>query len=342
MEDPAADGLETGIAAPPEPLIDANSLAALAPAWGELARAARSHPFARPEWVTAWLRHGQPVAEPVFLSVRLGEELVGVAAFDIDRDTARILGDPDVTDYPPVVALPGYETVVAEGLLEWMREDLTPRVELWGIAEDSPLRPAFAAAAERRGWAYAEEAEVLAPRAELDGGWEAYLARLTKHDRHELRRKLRNFSAAGKGEYEELVEPGACRAALEDLFRLMRASHEGKAHFLTAEREAFFRDAIVAAAEAGFARLGLLRLDGAVVAVTVCLESEEWTFLYNSGYDPGVGRLAPGFVAKAHALRSAASRGRRVFDFLRGAEEYKRRLGGRPYQLYRIRLHSVA
>jgi len=340
MDDPAANALQALAAGSAEPLIDANDLEAFAPAWAELCRQADTHPFARPEWVRAWLRTSDPLGDPVFLSVRLDGELIGAAAFAIDGDTARALGDPDVTDYPPLTALPGYEVMVAEAVLEWMREDLTRRVVLWGIAEDSLFRPAFAAAGERLGWSAAEEPEVLAPRADLTGGWEAYLAGLAKHDRHELRRKLRNFAQAGEARYTELADPASCAPALEELFRLMRASHEGKARFLTAEREAFFREAVGAAVAAGFGRLGELRLDEELAAMVVCLENGEGCYLYNSGYDPRFGRLAAGFVCKASALREASSRGKRFFDFLRGGEEYKRRLGGRPYQLYRLVLES--
>lgn len=340
MDEPAANALDVLPGGGPEPLIDANHFEAFAPEWAARCADAAAHPFARPEWVGAWLRRAEPIGEPVFLSVRLDGSLVGAAAFEIDRDAARALGDPDVTDYPPLAALPGYEVVVAEGILEWMREDLTRRVELWGIAEDSLFRPAFAAAAERLGWSFAEEPEVLAPRAELSGGWEAYLAGLSKHDRHELRRKMRNFAHAGEARYAEVTDAEAAGPALDALFGLMRASHEGKARFLTPEREAFFREAVQAAVGAGFARIGELRLGGEVAAMVVCLENAEGTFLYNSGYDPQFARLAAGFVCKAHALRSAAERGKRFFDFLRGGEEYKRRMGGRPYQLYRLRLEA--
>lgn len=340
MDEPTANALEAlpGIA---EPLTDAIAFEDLVPAWRRLCDEADSRPFARPQWVEAWLRHGDPHGEPVFLSVRLGDEIVGVAALAIARDTARALGDPDVSDYPPLVSLPGYEEVLAQGVLEWLREDLTARLEVWGVAEDSPLRPAFAAAAERLGWRIEEEAEGVAPRAELQGSWDAYLAGLGKHDRHELRRKMRNVARAGQAVYREVTNADACRHLLDSLFHLMRASHEGKAHFLTPEREAFFRDAVQGAVEGGFGRIGVLELDGATAAMVVCLENRSARFLYNSGYDPRLARLAVGFVAKAHAIEQAAARGVQVFDFLRGNEEYKRHMGGRPYQLFRLRLESL-
>jgi hypothetical protein len=122
---------------------------------------------------------------------------VGVCPLDPRPDTARQLGDHNVYDYTGLFAVPGHEEAVAAGVIEWLMEDLTGGLDLWGVAEASPLRRAFAVAAERFGWGYAEEHEAVAPATELAADFETYVAGLSKHDRHELRRKLRNLGAAG-------------------------------------------------------------------------------------------------------------------------------------------------
>ena len=92
--------------------------------------------------------------------------------------------------------------------------------------------------------------------------------------------------------------------------------------------EAFFRDLAATFAGLGQVRLSTLSLDGNAVAMTLSFETAGATYLYNSGYDPEEAKLAVGLVSKALAVRDAIALGKRRFDFLRGDEDYKRRLGG--------------
>lgn len=303
----------------------------LASAWAELhAAVPAAPPFLHPAWHQTWLRHFGEGAEPVFLACRDGDDLVGVAALDIRGDTARQLGDYHVCDYAGVLALPGREAEVAAGVVEWLMEDLTPRLVLWGIPGDSPLVTAFAEAADSFGWRFEATPEAVAPRAALPATFEEYVAALPKKDRHELRRKLRNLEAAGTVGFESANDPAAIEARFDRFLALMRESRDDKDRFLTQRMEAFFRDLAHSLGALGMARLATLSLDCEAAAMIFCFESEDTVFLYNSGYDPRFAPLAVGLLSKAYAIRDAIERRKREFDFLRGEEEYKRRLGGEP------------
>jgi CelD/BcsL family acetyltransferase involved in cellulose biosynthesis len=112
----------------------------------------------------------------------------------------------------------------------------------------------------------------------------------------------------------------------------MRISRDDKDEFLTPTMEGFFRDLATTFADLGLARLSTLKLDGVGVAMVFAFENEDTTFLYNSGYHPAFAHLAVGLLSKAEAIRDAIARGKRTFDFLRGEEEYKKRLGGEARQ----------
>ncbi len=295
-------------------------------------------PFQRPEWHETWLRHFGDDVEPVFLEFRDGERLAGVASLDLAGGLARELGDANVRDYAGPLAAPGYEGRVAETLLEWLAEDFTTHLELWGLQEASPMREALTVAAAAHGWAFAEEKEAVAPAMALPGDWETYLSALGKHDRHELRRKMRRLEESGPVEYGAVSDASLLGPELEELFTMMRASHEGKGAFLTSAMEAFFRDLATTFAGAGLVRLGSLRLDKERVAMLFTFEDDHCTYLYNSGYDPAFGPLAAGLLSKAYAIRDAIEHGQTRFDCLRGEEEYKRRLGGGAQRLFRARL----
>ena len=325
----------------PEPLITSEDFDALEPEWLALwAAAPTATPFHHPSWHRVWLRQLGDGTAPVFLSVRREEALIGVAALDMDREEARDLGDHNVRDYAGPLALPGEEAAVAAGILEWLREDLTPAVAVWGVPEDSPMAGAIAASAAAGGWSVTAEPEAVCPGVDLPGDFETFIASLSKHDRHELRRKTRNFEAAGAANFESVTQPAQVADGMEDLLRLMRISRGAKDEFLTPAMEAFFRDLAATFAALGLSRLSTLKLDGMAVAMTLAFEDASTTYLYNSGYDPENSRLAVGLVSKAYAIRDAIERGRQRFDFLRGEEDYKHHLGGTNRQLVTLKLRT--
>jgi CelD/BcsL family acetyltransferase involved in cellulose biosynthesis len=127
---------------------------------------------------------------------------------------------------------------------------------------------------------------------------------------------------------------------MPEFFRLMRISRADKAEFLTPRVEEFFVDLGNTFGALGMARLSTLSLDGSAVAMTFSFEDETTTYLYNSGYDPAFAHLAVGLVSKACAIRDSIERGKARFDFLRGEEEYKRRLGGVDREVVTLRLSS--
>ena len=320
------------------PLITSEDFEALAPEWAELfGRVPGVPPFLHPDWHRVWLRHFGREASPVFLSIRREAALAGVAAFDMHREEARELGDPNVRDYGGPLALPGEEHAVASGILEWLREDLTPGLTFWGLPADAPITVAVSEAAEVSGWTLERTPESAAPRVELPSGFDSFVASLSKHDRHELRRKLRHLEAAGDVRFETSVKPGE---SMTDLFHLMRISRDDKDEFLTPPMENFFRDLAQTFSGLGMLRLGRLTLDGELAAMTMSFESGGITYLYNSGYDPAYAKLAVGLVSKAYAIREAIERGQTRFDFLRGNEDYKHHLGGIPREIVTLRLRS--
>lgn len=328
------------------PNISVESWETLAPEWDALWRAIPdATPFNHPEWMAAWVRSQPPsnvarASGPLFLAIRIEDTLVGVASVMPDQRVATSVGDPNVTDYSFPLATPGQEEAVAEGVLEWLVEDLTTGLDLWGMPADSPLRPAFRTAAERFGWSYDEVPAAVSPRITLPGDFELYVASLNKHDRHELRRKLRHLEASADVRFESVTGGAAIMEHFDRFLELMRLSRADKQEFLTEQRVAFFRDLARTLGDLGIARLGTLTLDGAEAAMVFAFEDESTTYLYNSGYDPAFSHSAVGLVSKAYAVRDSIERGKSTFDFLRGDEDYKRHLGGVARQVLTLRLRA--
>lgn len=317
-----------------------DALLALSVRPAELASAAglAPTPFHHPAWHETWLRHFRAEGDVLFLAITRGEAPVGFATLDLGPSAARELGDHNVRDYAGPVAAPGEEETVAGVVLDFLAEDFARAATFWGLASDDPVLPWLAAAAEGHGWAVERVAEAVCPALDLPGDFDAYLAGLRKHDRHELRRKLRHLAAAGGAHYSSTGDAGEIAAGFDTFLALMRTSRPDKAAFLAPAMEAFFRDLVTVFADLGMARLGTLTLDGAPVAMTFSFERDGITYLYNSGYDPAHAGLSVGLLSKALAIRDAIERGQRRFDFLRGDEAYKRHLGGSPREVVTLEL----
>lgn len=297
--------------------------------WRALARSiARPVPFDHPDWHAAWWSRFGNGHQPVTLAIRCRDELAGVVPLMREGTTLRIAGDAEICDYAAPVITAAYDpSLLSAGLdaaaaLEWQT------LHLWGMPEDSPAIADAVAWANSRGYAVEVDYENVCPRVPLSGDWDAYLGSLTKKDRHELRRKLRRFEAGGAAEVRCYRTPEAINQALDTFFHLLRISRRDKSEFLTPAMEGFFREMATALAADDWVRLYEIRLNAAPVAALLGFVTGDEFLLYNSGYDPAMSHLSVGLISKALAIQATIADGRQVFDFLRGAEPYKRDLGG--------------
>ncbi|MFN8557592.1 MAG: GNAT family N-acetyltransferase [Dehalococcoidia bacterium] len=307
--------------------------------------AASEHPlpFQHPTWHATWWSVFGEGATPLLLAVRDGERLVAVAPMMRQDDRVAFATDPEICDYMDFVVAPDAPDGVYDALLGALGERAWRGLTLWGLPEDARSVAAMSEAAARRGWQAEEEFEAVCPRIALPGEWDAYLASLTKKDRHELRRKMRRFSEAGAGmAVFTLHTPEEVAAGLDDFIRLHTASRHDKREFMTPVMERFFRSMATALAAHGLVRLFFVELDGKRVAGLLAFDTGTELLLYNSGYDPAYAHASVGLVSKALALQQAITSGKRVFDFLRGAEPYKYDMGAKDLEVHTLTITRPA
>jgi CelD/BcsL family acetyltransferase involved in cellulose biosynthesis len=248
----------------------------------------------------------------------------------------RLVGGVDVADYLDVVAVAGREEEVWKALLAALDDDPAWRaLDLQPIVETSPTAALLPTLARAAGLSCRAEPVDRCPVIELPASWDAYLASLSGKDRHELRRKLRRAEGAGP-RIEVARDPAGIAAAMDRFLVLHRKSKVGKARFMDARMESFFRDVGGALAEAGWAALWVLWLESRPAAALFCLEYAGSVGLYNSGFDPDARLFSPGVVLIARTIEDAIARGFRRYDFLRGDEPYKYGFGAVPTRVLRI------
>ncbi len=249
------------------------------------------------------------------------------------RDGARVIGSGDLTDYIDFIVAPGRGRDFFQALLEHLRQEGVSLLRLGRTRADSETLVHLKKLEGSLGFRLScKPADVLYEMA-LPDSWEAYLGLLSGRERHEIRRKLRRLSNAGRAAVRVVEEREAAATAMDTFIALFRSNLREKALFMTHDTEHFFRSLADRMAQSGLLRLHFLDIDGVPVAATMCIDYQSTVYLYNNGYDDRYRHLSVGLLSKVVSIRESILRGRRHFNFLRGSEAYKQRLGGSPVPL---------
>jgi CelD/BcsL family acetyltransferase involved in cellulose biosynthesis len=204
--------------------------------------------------------------------------------------------------------------------------ELWQALDWYNVPENSPSLAALKVQAEGLGWRFSKEPYKATPFISLLGGFEEYLARLEKKQRHELRRKMRRASEGGRAVRWYVADGADVESEMQQLFLLMAEDPE-KAAFLTDEMRAQMLETARGGARAGWLWLAFLEIDGQKAASSLNFDYGNRLWGYNSGVGRAFLELSPGWVLLGHMLQWACEQGREEFDFMRGDEAYKYRFG---------------
>jgi CelD/BcsL family acetyltransferase involved in cellulose biosynthesis len=294
--------------------------------------------FVLPPWLEAWWHDFGSEAELYLGAIRKGRTIAGIAPLLLRGTEASFIGSTDLCDYLDFVIAPGKELDFFNILLDDLQGRGIRRLNLRPLRPNSSVLTYLVGIARNRNYDVSRNVEDVSLELELPPTWQGYLNTLTQKQRHEVNRKLRRLGEAGDVNYR-VVEDGDALLDSMDLFlRLFRESREDKATFLTNRIESFFQSLVKATARSGLLRFGILELNASPVAVVMYFDYNNSVFLYNNGYDPKHSFLSVGLMSKVLCVKDSVERGRSKFDFLKGAEKYKYRLGGKEMTLYRCEI----
>ena len=173
--------------------------------------------------------------------------------------------------------------------------------------------------------------------ADLSGGFEAYLRRLSANARMHARQMLRAVESTGI-RFEVASTPSDAAQFFDQLVRLHQArwNSSGRPGCFSAHRfTEFHRTLAELWVPTGKAILARLARDGESLVMLYGFINGTKYDEYQSGWDPNVdlraaGRVkSPGIAVHLALMRYLADRGIRGYDFLRGSSEYKRPVGQR-------------
>jgi len=305
-------------------------------------------PFSRYEYLTEWwktLGGGEwGDAKLVLVSASENDQLVGIAPLfvhEYDGHQALLLiGSIEISDYLDLIVREADLPRFLSGLMDFLASHITENwsaIDWYNLPDSSPTLTALKAESEKRGWNYHEEIYRPTPRIALNGTFEDYLAGIDKKQRHEMRRKMRRAEESGRVRFYVVDKDAAIEPELESFFHLM-VQDPGKAEFLHEVMRDQMSNSIRAAHEYGYLWLSFLEIDGIKAAATLCFDYKNKLWGYNSGVSFDFKELSPGWVIMAYDIQWCCENGRYEFDFMRGDEEYKYRMGGVNKYVMRARI----
>ncbi len=294
--------------------------------------------FTLPSWIKSWWKVFGSDYQLFVRTIYKENYLLGIAPLMLKNGEAFLIGSPDVCDYldfiTPVDSKAEQEFFRI--LLPHLKEQGVKKLVLKSQRSDAAFFRAGFAAQELPAFkmSFSREAETF--ELNLASNWEDYLAGLTKKQRHEVRRKLRRLRDETESfNYRVLESPADIKSFIPDFLNLFKQNPE-KAEFLTSKHENYFYKLITETAEHDLVRFGLLKIDGQTVAAVLYFDYRQRTYLYNSGYNPAYRELSAGLLSKVLCIKDNIGKDRKIFDFLKGREVYKSRLGGKSIPIYTI------
>lgn len=297
-------------------------------------------PFMLPFWMETWWKTFAFDHKPHIYSIRTEGKILGIAPLIFQKDTARLIGNPDVCDYLDFVVLPGHEAQFFHLLMECVKAHGIKTLDLNPVRADSSVTNKLLPVAEALGFETAISEEDVSLERTLPGSWNDFLESLSGKERHEIRRKLRRIEEAGELEFRMVSDEMAIDGAMTTFLDLFGRNRSDKARFMNEPMSRFFRSMARSLAKEAMLRLYLLNLNSVPVASVLCFDVGNRFFLYNNAYDDRFRSLSVGLLSKVLTVKDAIERGKKVYDFLKGGEPYKYRLGGKPVKIYRCHVRT--
>ena len=291
--------------------------------------------FMLPPWLNAWRSYFGHALKTHLCVVRKYGTVLGLVPLTFAGDSVRLVSDSDLIDYSDFIVAPLREGELFPVMVDYLRRAGIRRFTMERVRADSPTVSYLRNYSPLFGCECSCEPVDVLYEMDLPDSWEEYLALLSARERHEMRRKLARLEDAAHEGLQIVEDPKDVSTAMDTFMALFRSNRREKARFMNDTMESFFRSLATGMAEAGFLRLFLLRLDNVPAAMALCFDHNSTVYLYNNGYDRRFSNLSVGLLSKVFSIRESIIRKRVRYNFLRGSETYKRRLGGRPLKLLR-------
>ena len=291
--------------------------------------------FVLPVWLKVWWKNFNRGAKLYLLSIHQEDQTIGIAPFQRKGNAVQFIGDENVCDHFDCIVAPENTAKFYRILINHLKQDGVEKLDLGLVRQDSSVFTKLLPVSEEAGCRISYEHSDTLFELELPDSWDAYLSILRGKERHEIRRKLRRLNEAGQVNSRLVEETSSVKKEMEIFLNLFRSNRSDKASFMKNQMVSYFMDLAHALAEVKILKLFFLEIDSKPVAASMCFDYQSTMFLYNNGYDRHYSSLSVGLLSKVLSIKESIQSGKKTYDFLKGTEIYKQRLGGKPVQLNR-------
>ena len=319
---------------------DSASWAAMAEEWNALLEESHQRvPFLAYEFQRAWWDHlGGGEWKDVQLHILVAREeegrLVGIAPlFRVEdqngQSALHFIGTHEIADFLDFIVAPEDHASFLQAVIDNLSADEGwQRLDLFNLLDTSLTSEVLSSLTVEKPWDFKVETLQPSPYVPVPATFDAFLTSLDSKQAHELRRKLRRAAKNAETISTEIVrDKDQLPAALEDFFALMRQEAD-KERFLTPPMRAQMEAIAQAAFDGGWLQLFFLKAGSKRVAGYMNFDFDSCIWAYNAGFDNAYSELSPGWLMMGEMMRWSIESGRKIFDFMRGDEDYKYRFGG--------------
>lgn len=309
--------------------------------------------FLTPEWIGAWWQSFNQGREFVGLLFQDSHgAVVGIAPFYIEpgsglRSGMKVLrlagagsGDSDALDF---ITAPGFEKAVAASFLDWSQEQSTWDIcSLETLPPDSPTAQHLLCGARTKGISLFTEG-LPHSYVDLPATWDSYLQMLEPGFRPLLARYPKRLRSRYEVRVFRSEQSGQLDFHLQTLFTLHQMRWSGRGEpgaFSSPERRQFYSAMARGFLKRGWLEFWLLTLDNEIVAAQFCFRYRDTVYLLQEGFHPRYAEEKIGYALRAHVLQRAIESGARRYDFLGGADAYKKKFGAREGSYLNLHLAS--
>ncbi|HEV2140249.1 MAG TPA: GNAT family N-acetyltransferase [Candidatus Dormibacteraeota bacterium] len=321
---------------------DARGFDRLRDDWNAIAeRMEPSSPMLSWEWMSTWWRYFNGGSQLRIVTFERDGRVIGIAPFQERRlgvgpMALAVLkpigwedyGNQGMTEHIELLFPPDHRNELMDALARWLRSSRLATAWLPSIASDQEL-PAWLA-----GHVVRTQPWVPFHHRALPSDWLGFVQGLNKSMRSNSRYYAKLLIRHGHTlELEVAQTPADVSRLLPVAIGLHRtragATHVSRVlhhdHFYRPDRIAFLSEMAPRLAEDGEFKVGLLHVDGDVVAGQMWFERDCRIFLYYSGFVPEWSKYGVQLVTTLEVLKHGMRRGVRHVEFLRGGGQLKER-----------------
>lgn len=314
-----------------------NEFLALQESWENvLNKSKEKNVFLSWEWLSTWWKHYGKRRKPLVLLIEDKDQIIAIAPLMCSEYSTKLTkirirqiefigtGPSDYHDF----ILTKNQAKCLRLFMEYLNDYTTKwdSFELKEIPESAEFID-FLRNTTINSFKLEERVSSTCPCIPLPDTCEAFSKKLNGNVRRNLGRCLRRLKEKHTVEFRNYLDMDSIEDAMKSFFDLHQKRWKQKGvegQFADHVYREFHLDVARCFAERGWLNLSFLVVDKKPVSSSYSFEYDQKLYYYLSGFDPEYSKYSVGSLQIMHTIDDCIQRGLETFDFLRGAESYKK------------------